>query len=65
MGGGRWLLAVSYWLLAVIFLHSFNNKEYIRNFRKYTVWKNGISLVKMIYKFSKKLPQEEKFGLIS
>ena len=37
----------------------------MRNFRNYTVWQNGIAFVKMIYKFSQFLPNDEKYGLIS
>ena len=37
----------------------------MRDFRKLEIWKQGIQLVKEIYKLSKKLPNEEKFGLIS
>ena len=37
----------------------------MRDFRKYTVWQDGIRFVKRIYAFSESLPKEEKFGLIS
>ena len=37
----------------------------MRDFRKYTIWQDGIKFVKNIYKFSESLPKEEKFGLIS
>ncbi len=37
----------------------------MRNFRKYTIWQDGIKFVKQIYLFSEILPAEEKFGLIS
>jgi four helix bundle protein len=37
----------------------------MRNFRKLTIWKNGIEIVKHIYKLSDKIPSEEKFGLRS
>ena len=37
----------------------------MRDFRKYTVWQDGIKFVKRIYKFSESLPKDEKFGLIS
>ncbi len=37
----------------------------MRNFRKYTIWQDGIKFVKQIYLFSEILPIEEKFGLIS
>lgn len=37
----------------------------MRNFRKLTIWRQGIDIVKIIYKLSAQLPSEEKFGLIS
>jgi len=37
----------------------------MRNFRKLKIWKQGIDIVKEIYKISQKLPSEEKFGLKS
>ena len=37
----------------------------MRNFRNLNIWKNGIELVKEIYKVSLLLPDEEKFGLTS
>ncbi len=37
----------------------------MRDFRKLDIWKNGIQIVKEIYKLSDKLPAQEKFGLRS
>jgi len=37
----------------------------MRDFRKLEIWKNGIDIVKQVYKLSHKLPAEEKFGLKS
>lgn len=37
----------------------------MRNFRKLTIWRQGIDIVKDIYKLSAQLPSEEKFGLKS
>ena len=37
----------------------------MRNFKKYTVWQKGITLVKKIYLFSISLPVDEKYGLVS
>ena len=37
----------------------------MRDFRKLDIWVGGIKLVKYVYLFSKKLPEFEKFGLIS
>ena len=37
----------------------------MRDFRKLDIWVGGIKLVKDVYLFSKKLPEFEKFGLIS
>jgi len=37
----------------------------MRNFRNLLIWKQGILLVKEIYKIAQKLPSEEKFGLKS
>ncbi len=37
----------------------------MKNFKELIIWKNGIELVKGIYKISKKLPVEEKYGLVS
>lgn len=37
----------------------------MRNFRKLTIWNDGRFLVKDIYTFTQKLPDSEKFGLIS
>lgn len=36
-----------------------------RPHKKLEVYKSGIELVKLIYKISKELPDDEKFGLIS
>lgn len=36
-----------------------------RNFRTLNIWKEGIALVKDIYKLAALLPKEEKFGLKS
>jgi four helix bundle protein len=35
------------------------------NFRELNIWKNSMELVKFVYFFTKELPNEEKFGLIS
>jgi four helix bundle protein len=35
----------------------------MRNFKKYLVWQKGMSLAKEVYKISKAMPSEEKFGL--
>ena len=37
----------------------------MRDFRKLEIWKNGIEIVKQVYKLSHRLPAEEKFGLKS
>ena len=37
----------------------------MRDFRKLDIWKNGIGIVKLIYKISSSLPSEEKYGLRS
>ncbi len=37
----------------------------MRNFRNLLIWKQGIILVKEIYKITQKLPDYEKFGLKS
>jgi four helix bundle protein len=37
----------------------------LRDFRKYTIWKEGIELVKEIYQLISSFPKEEKFGLVS
>lgn len=37
----------------------------MRNFRNLNVWRDGIKLVKEVYKVSILLPEEEKFGLKS
>ncbi|MEZ5198940.1 MAG: four helix bundle protein [Bacteroidales bacterium] len=37
----------------------------MRNFRSLNVWKNGIELVKIVYRLSVLLPEEEKFGIKS
>lgn len=37
----------------------------MRDFRKYTIWKEGIELVKEIYQLISSFPKEEKFGLVS
>ena len=34
-----------------------------KGYRKLDVWRKGIEMVEMIYKISKKLPKEERFGL--
>lgn len=35
------------------------------NFRRLDIWKDAMEIAKMTYQFSKELPSEEKFGLIS
>jgi len=37
----------------------------VRNFRTLNIWKNGIGLVKEVYKLSALLPEDEKYGLKS
>lgn len=37
----------------------------MRDFRNFEIWKQGIELVKLIYKVSAKLPENEKFVLKS
>ncbi len=37
----------------------------MRNFRTFEIWKQGITLVKLIYEVVKLLPKEENFGLKS
>ena len=37
----------------------------MRDFRKLVIWKQGIEIVKEVYKLSEQLPKEEKFGLKS
>jgi len=37
----------------------------MRNFRKLEIWRQGIELVKKVYKLADKLPSNEKFGLRS
>lgn len=35
------------------------------NFRELTIWKEAMEVVKMVYELTSKLPDSEKFGLIS
>lgn len=35
------------------------------NFRELDIWKNGMKVVKSTYQISNRLPNDEKFGLIS
>lgn len=37
----------------------------MRDFKKYTIWQDGIKFVKQIYLFSETLPADERFGLRS
>lgn len=37
----------------------------MRDFRKYDIWKDGIQLVKKVYAITNRIPDTEKFGLIS
>lgn len=37
----------------------------MRDFKKLEIWKNGIELVKQVYKLSNDLPSSEKYGLKS
>ena len=39
--------------------------SYIFSFEKLTVWINAKELIKNIYLITKKIPEEEKFGLTS
>ena len=35
----------------------------MKNFRKLTIWKNGINIVKKVYQLAGMLPDHEKYGL--
>lgn len=35
------------------------------NFRELTIWKEAMEVVKLVYELTSKLPDSEKFGLIS
>ena len=37
----------------------------MRNFRALNIWREGIAIVKQIYRLAQRLPIEEKFGLRS
>lgn len=37
----------------------------MRNFRELNIWKEGITIVKETYKLSKRLPNQEKYGITS
>ncbi|CAG5076989.1 four helix bundle protein [Parvicella tangerina] len=37
----------------------------MNNFKELNVWKEAISMASEVYSFCKRLPQEEKFGIIS
>lgn len=37
----------------------------MRDFRKYEVWNDSMTLCEEVYSISKSFPEEEKFGLIS
>ena len=37
----------------------------MRDFRKYEIWKEGMKMVKEIYRFSVELPDNERYGLRS
>ncbi len=37
----------------------------MHNFKELKVWREGINLVKEVYKLTKTFPSEEKFGLVS
>ncbi|MGQ1784908.1 four helix bundle protein [Saccharicrinis sp. GN24d3] len=37
----------------------------MKDFRKLEIWKKGIELVKQVYGLTKKLPQNEQYGLVS
>ncbi|NOQ98294.1 MAG: four helix bundle protein, partial [Calditrichae bacterium] len=37
----------------------------MRNFRTLNIWKDGLNLVKEVYRLAEILPTEEKFGLKS
>lgn len=42
-----------------------NIKNNMGNFRNLDIWKQGITIVKEVYKISEQLPGEEKYGLRS
>jgi four helix bundle protein len=42
-----------------------NEESQIRTFRDLKVWKKGMAIAKLVYQFTEKLPQSEKFGLVS
>ncbi|MDD5571327.1 MAG: four helix bundle protein [Bacteroidales bacterium] len=37
----------------------------MKNFKNLKIWEKGIELVKLIYKLTKDLPKDEKYGLVS
>lgn len=37
----------------------------MRDFKKLKVWENGIEIVRLVYMLMEKLPETEKYGLIS
>lgn len=37
----------------------------MKNFKELRVWQNGLTITKLSYKFTAKLPPNEKFGLTS
>jgi len=37
----------------------------ISGFKDLTVWKNGLKLVELIYKITKRFPKEERYALVS
>ena len=39
--------------------------NYAQNFKDYRVWIQGMELVKVVYKLSRKFPKEETYGLTS
>jgi len=46
-------------------LENDSGRKKVRNFRTLNIWKNGIGLVKEVYKLSALLPEDEKYGLKS
>lgn len=37
----------------------------MRDLKKLTIWRSGLDLTKAVYRITKKLPEDEKFGLTS
>ena len=52
-------------LAGLIFSEIFNEKICMRNFKDFSIWRNGLDLSLRIYEITEQFQNKERFGLVS